>query len=206
MDSHSPAPRGRPRSPAADDAIAEATLAILTERGYRELTMAGVAERAGVSTATLYRRWSSKEDLVVGTVTTLVPDRGRVDTGTLAGDLAAILNFAVTRFNGQGGRLTKGLIGETVRNPELAAALRNAVLIPRFDELVEVLARAADRGEIPAVANPRLAISLILGPLHYRFLVTEEPLTTELVDELVPLLLRALGATDPGEVGLGGGA
>ena len=166
--------------------------------------MAGVAERAGVSTATLYRRWSSKQDLVVATVTTLVPDRARVDTGTLAGDLAAILSYAVNRFNGEGGRLTKGIIGETVRNPELAAALRDKVLAPRFDELVDVLARAAERGEIPPVANPRLAISLILGPLHYRFLVTEEPLTAELVDELLPLLLRAFrAAADAGEVGLG---
>jgi AcrR family transcriptional regulator len=174
-------------------------LAILTERGYRALTMAGVAERAGVSTATLYRRWASKQDLVVGTVATLVPDRDPADTGSLAGDLTATLMRSVERLNGEVGRLMKGIIGETVRNPELAEALRHTVLDPRLEELTDVLDRAADRGEIPPVSDHRLAMNVILGPLNYRFLITEEPLSADVVDRLVPLLLRALGCLPCGD-------
>src|SRR5438067_2481666 len=115
--------RGRPRSPEADRAIAEATVAIISEEGYDALTMAGVAERAGVSTATLYRRWASKEELVVGTVGHLAPDRPDIDTGSLAGDLTELLAQLADRLNGQGGRVLRGLIGEMAWNPELADAL-----------------------------------------------------------------------------------
>src|SRR5207249_6554662 len=73
--------RGRRRSEAADDAILAATLELLPERGYRALAMAAVIERAGVSSATLYRRWTTKHDLVVAALATLVPDPVDVDTG-----------------------------------------------------------------------------------------------------------------------------
>ena len=72
--------RGRPRSAMADRAIVAATLALLEEHGYAGLTMAGVAERAGVSTATLYRRWSSKQELVVGALAAVIPDQPPSDT------------------------------------------------------------------------------------------------------------------------------
>jgi AcrR family transcriptional regulator len=79
--------RGRPRSTAADLAIVHATIEILLQDGYDGLTMAGVAQRAGVSTATLYRRYESKVDLVVGCITTLKDQfHEPVDTGSLAGD------------------------------------------------------------------------------------------------------------------------
>src|SRR5438309_1298698 len=90
--------RGRPRSVAADKAIAEATVAIISEEGYGGLTMAGVADRAGVSTATLYRRWPSKEELVLGTVAALAPDRGDIDTGSLEGDLTEFLDHLAGRL------------------------------------------------------------------------------------------------------------
>ena len=76
--------RGRPRSTAADLAIVHATIEILLQDGYDGLTMAGVAQRAGVSTATLYRRYESKIDLVVGCITTLKDEfHEPVDTGSL---------------------------------------------------------------------------------------------------------------------------
>src|SRR2546425_10207315 len=61
--------RGRPRSAEADAAIRQATVDLLVAEGYANLTMSGVAARAGVSTATLYRRWSSKVELGVGVLT-----------------------------------------------------------------------------------------------------------------------------------------
>ena len=95
--------RGRPRSTEADQAIADATLALLEEEGFSSLTMAGVAGRGGVSTATLYRRWPSKLDLVVGVLTAQVEESPTVDTGTLIGDLTAMLTALATKLAGDKG-------------------------------------------------------------------------------------------------------
>ena len=188
------APRGRPRSAEADRAINEATLALLEEGGYRQLTMAGVAERAGVSTATLYRRVSSKEDLVVGALASMVPDRPPVDTGSLAGDLTETLNRIAGTLGGSGGRLLLALSGETVRHPQLGEAVRTRLTAPFSDNLLAMLDRAVARGEIPPLEDPRLALNVVLGPLHYRLLVSDEPIGARVVARLVPMLLRALGA------------
>jgi AcrR family transcriptional regulator len=186
--------RGRPRSVEADRAITEATLALLEEGGYSQLTMCGVAERAGVSTATLYRRVTSKEDLVVSALASVVPERPPVDTGTLAGDLTETLNRVASTLGGSGGRLLLGLSGETVRHPLLGEAVRTRLTSPFSDNLLAMLTRAVERGEIPPPEDPRLALNLVLGPLNYRLLVSEEPITPGVVARLVPMLLRALGA------------
>jgi hypothetical protein len=127
-------------------------------------------------------------------VATLAPDRAEIDTGSLAGDLTELLDQLVGRLQAHSGRLLRGLIGEIVRNPELADALRQQALVPRLEELGAVLDRAAERGEIPPVADRSIAIATVLGPLHYRLLMTGEPVNDEAVRQLVPLLLAAFGA------------
>src|SRR5262249_5979605 len=82
--------RGRPRSEAADRAILDASVDLLANRGLSGLTLEGVAERAGCSKATIYRRWPSKLHLVVEAVSQL-PPLPEPDTGKLAGDLRALL-------------------------------------------------------------------------------------------------------------------
>src|SRR5689334_1553080 len=91
MPSATPAPRpGRQRSAAVDEVILAATLDQLGRDGYDGFTVASVIERAGVSSATLYRRWPTKLELVMAAVSTLAPEPLGVDTGTLAGDLEAL--------------------------------------------------------------------------------------------------------------------
>src|SRR5690349_16266452 len=80
---------GRHRSEAVDRVILDAALAVLREQGYEAFTMLAVIERAGVSSASLYRRWHTKQDLVVAALGSLALDTFAVDTGTLAGDLNA---------------------------------------------------------------------------------------------------------------------
>src|SRR5438270_13457897 len=80
---------GRHRSEAADRVIIDAALAVLREHGFEGLTMLGVIERAGVSSASLYRRWRTKEELVIAALESVTVDEVTDDTGSLAGDLAA---------------------------------------------------------------------------------------------------------------------
>jgi len=190
--------RGRPRSSEADQAIVAATLALLEEEGFASLTMAGVAARAGVSTATLYRRWPSKLDLVVGVLSKASEDVPVIDTGTLAGDLTALLGRSAAKLAGDGGQLFEGLVGDGLRHPALAEALRSQLLAPRRAELVAMMDRAVTRGEIPQPEDSSITVSLITGALYERRLISREPITPEVVGPLVRLLLRALGWQAPG--------
>jgi len=188
------APRGRPRSPDVDRAIVAATLTLLEEVGYAGVTMAGVADRAGVSTATLYRRISSKEELVVDALATLVPDRPPADTGALEGDLSETLRRMGEHLSGERGRLMLGLAGEVLRHPGLAEAVRARLSAPMQRVLAAMIDRAVTRGEIPRPADVDVVIALIVGPLHY-WLLSGEAIRPGVIETLVPMLLRSLGAT-----------
>ena len=187
-------PRGRPRSAACDHAISEATLALLEEEGYAAMTMQAVAARAGVSTATLYRRWASKQDLVVATLACGKHGPDPVDTGSLAQDLRALLQRMAETFHDDDGELMKGIIGEAVRNPALGRALREA-FEPRTEQMFEtVIGRAVARGEIPQPEDLSIAASVVTGPIFERWLIRDLPIDDEVIGRLVPMLLRALDA------------
>jgi AcrR family transcriptional regulator len=198
----SPSGRGRPRSTAADLAIVHATIDILLKDGYDGLTMAGVAQRAGVSTATLYRRYESKVDLVVGCITTLKEEaHERIDTGSLVGDIRALVVDGCTAFTSETAGLMKALIGEVQRNPELGMAVRERIVSHRTHPGHRLIERAVERGEIPQPADAELAIQMIMGPFVFRTLVSGEPVDDEFADHLCTMALRLLGATEPVEPG-----
>lgn len=185
--------RGRPRSAEADRAIAGAAVALIGEVGYADLTMAGIAARAGVSTATLYRRFSSKEELVASAVELIVDRSEPADTGSLEGDVRETLSRMAAKMTAEEGAFLLGLTGELIRQPQLAAILRARLNAPLRESMVAMLDRAVQRGEIPPLADPDVAVDVILAPLHYRVLVNAAPVDDRVVEHLVPLVLRALG-------------
>jgi AcrR family transcriptional regulator len=188
------APRiGRPRSPQADAAIQDATVELLAAEGYAGLTMSGVAQRAGVSTATLYRRWRSKVELVVDVLAVRAEESPVPDTGSLEGDCRAMLHNLVEKSRTtQSTLILAGLVGEIGRNPELASALRTNLTVPRREALKEVFRRAQARRELRADVDFGLAADLLFGPLYQRLLVTGEPVTIRIADKLCDLVLKAL--------------
>jgi len=191
-----PASRGRPRSADADRAIAAATIALLGQFGYGELTMAGVAARAGVSTATLYRRFASKEELVVSALETLIEPSAPTDTGTrtLRGDVTETFGRLLSRMTPERRLLFLSLAAEMGSHPHLGQVARERLLAPLRIQIEHILDRAAVRGEIPPVSDAGIAVSVLCGPLLYRILVTGETVDDEVVDQLVPLVCAALGA------------
>ncbi|MFI9050752.1 TetR/AcrR family transcriptional regulator [Streptomyces sp. NPDC053427] len=200
--------RGRPRDEGRDRALLEATVQVLQESGYGGLTTAAVAKRAGVSTATLYRRWRSKEDLVVGTAVRWASDLGpQPDTGSLAGDLAALLRDKAETLEGPGGRLLHVLIGEAAHNEALARVLDTAIIQPVRDRAATVVSRAVDRGDIAPLDDAHVLADLVVGSMVSRLFLTPDaahrtapdgPATPSsgaaMTRELLPFLLRALGA------------
>jgi AcrR family transcriptional regulator len=165
---------GRPRSAAADLAIVQAALELLVADGYRALTMEKVRERSGVGKATLYRRHSSKQELVRAVVEHLhqdlpVPE----DTGSLAGDFAAVARTAVsaaesTRF----ATFMPRVLAEVAHIPELQRIFYEALVEPRRDTLEAILRRAIERGEVRADVDVELAIDVIAGPTFYKIIIT----------------------------------
>ncbi len=191
---HRVATRGRPRSVEADAAIAQATLDLLVEEGYTGLTMAAVAQRAKVSSATLYRRFADKESLVVSALAEATEEHRIEDTGSLAGDVRALQEGIIARLSGPFGGLAEALIGEAVRNRELADALRERFYDSYRRELLAMIDRAVERGEMRAPRDVTLVSNLLMGPLYYRWLVARDEFTDELVDDLTPMLVAALTA------------
>jgi AcrR family transcriptional regulator len=185
---------GRPRSEASHQAIIRATLELLLETGYRALTMEGVRARAGVGKATIYRRWSSKEELVRDAIVFLHDDLEAPDTGSLRGDyegMAARVRSAAQRAGAA--TLMPRLLGETALDPDLHAIFYENLVAPRRAQMRAILQRAVARGEIRDDVDVDLIIDLFAGPVVYRLLLTRGDLTQlPAVDEQLDALLDGL--------------
>ena len=150
-----------------DPAILNAALAALTENGYDATNMDDIAARAGVGKAAIYRRWASKAALIADTLMHWRPDllsNDAPDTGSLAGDLDAIVN-RVGRNDDD--LITTDLVLRVAlaaaRDPELASALDDLVLFRGKRVLSTILAQAASRGEISADHDWSLVADVVLA-------------------------------------------
>ena len=188
------ATRGRPRSAEADSAILSATVDELIEQGFDDLTIERVAARAGVGKATIYRRWSSKTELVVDAVGSLKPAAVLPDTGSTRDDLVEVLGSGLGKGDQPGlPRVVAGLCMELQRNPEMAAVYRERFVAPRRRVARQVLRRGVEQGEIRPDADPDDLIDAIVGPIFYRQLIAGRSMTRRDLERLVDLVLA--GAT-----------
>ncbi|MCW2616423.1 MAG: transcriptional regulator, TetR family [Frankiales bacterium] len=193
-ETEAPRPLGRPRDPRLDEAITTATLELLAEGGYGALTIEAVATRAGVGKATLYRRWTGKEQLVVDAVRTLSepPEPGRqADVrDEIVGLLEALRRKSTSSL---AGRIFPRLIGEGADNPELMRRYREQVLEPRRDRFRATLRRGIDQGLIRPDADLDHVMDLLVGPMAYRTLIRTDPppgpdLAARIVDDVLVAL------------------
>lgn len=167
----SPGP-GRPRSEQAHRAILDATLELLSTVGYDRLTVAGVASRAGVGKATIYRRWTSKLPLVVEAFSTRIPTLRLPDTGNIVDDLKEVLRDFVGIISATPlAAVLPILAGEGARDPELARTLA-PLFRARREPLIRVLERAVSRLELPPDIDIEAAADVIMGPIVNRLFFT----------------------------------
>jgi AcrR family transcriptional regulator len=177
---------GRPRDPSRDGVIRAAILSLLAEVGYGALTMDAVAAEAGVGKATIYRRWRTKEDLVVDTISEV--NRSEIplpDTGSLEGDLRAMLHAVVAGINGSSGAATQALLSTIPHHPALAAAFRDGPLEVWQQGFDRIFARAEARGEIQPGVVDQLLVEAISAPLVQRWLIRGEPVTEAYADQVL---------------------
>jgi AcrR family transcriptional regulator len=186
-----PPAAGRPRSEEAHQAILDATLELLAEVGFSALTVEGVASRAGVGKATIYRRWPSKLPLVVEAFGGL-PAFADVDTGSVERDLKTMLRNYLELFHKTPlATVLPSLAGERAHNQELSQHF-DPVMKDRRQPLVRALQRGVARGELPRALDLDLAADLVVGPIAVRLFFTGRPLQPDLVDPMVDLALAGL--------------
>ena len=180
-----------------DVAICDATLALLLEVGYDRMSMDAVAARARASKATIYRRWPGKQELVLDAVRSrgpglTVPE----DTGSLRGDLVATYRSAAAGSAAQDADLIAGVLRAMRSAPELADCVRSQVVESKCDVSRTIVARAVERGELPATTDPLILHEVASALWFHRVLVVgadvDDAFIAHVVDDvLMPLLDRS---------------
>lgn len=172
------------------EAIVRATLDLAREVGYAKLSIEAVAARAGVGKHTVYRRWPSKGALFLDAVFSLNESGfGHRDTGDVVADLREQMERAVNLLGRPPwGPLYQDLVGEAQHDPEVAAALNRRFIEPQTADTVARLRAAKEQGQLAPDFDLDVAMDILSGPLYYRLLITQEPLTVDYIDRV----LRAL--------------
>jgi AcrR family transcriptional regulator len=167
--------RGRPRSPAADQAIFVATRQLLDQSGYHGLTVEGVAAEAGVAKTTIYRRYPTKALLVLDAMAQVARDTPVTlpDTGTFRDDLVAVAHLIREEIAPSSpSSVGAALLGEASRDEEVAERLR-AFADFRFDQGMPIYERAVARGELRPDADWRVISELLVGWIFHASLVSQ---------------------------------
>lgn len=183
---------GRPRSPECDRAILEAALEEYAERGFDGMSVDAVATRAGVSKATIYRRYPSKVELVMAAAYVVADDIApKPDTGSLRGDLLAMLtNLSRLMNHSVLGKTVRQVVADAARHPDLAATHEEFVQARR-QRTIAVFERGMARGELRPDLDPELAADILAGPLFYRHMVSRMPIDEAYAEQIVDAFLRA---------------
>ncbi len=184
---------GRPRSQRSEDAIIGATTRLLTHEGYARLTLSKVAARARASKSTIYRRWPTKEHLVIEAFNrwpVLIPR----DSGDLLSDLMDLYQQSLRVLHRPPlNAIMPTLIAERSRNPALAAVF-DPVMERRRDPARIVLKRAISRGELPPTVDIELAVDAMMGAAYFRMYFVDGDLTVKSMRRVFAAILNGLGA------------
>jgi AcrR family transcriptional regulator len=182
---------GRPRDPACDAAILHATLDAFETCGYAGVSIEGVAARAGVSKATVYRRFATKADLVVEAVKAgLQIEDVLPDTGDVRADLVAMMRPLMHHLRGKHGRLLVRFATERAGNPDLAEAFDRSVVGRKREHMRYLVRSAVERGDLPADADVELIAEA--GPAYvWHHALYGLALDDDLPERIVGMILPA---------------
>jgi AcrR family transcriptional regulator len=185
----------RRRGEALENALLDAAWAELQDAGYAGLTIEAVADRAGTSRAVVYRRWRNRPDLAIAAIRRHRPMlSGDIpDTGTLRGDVLALLGRMSARLGEIGLETVYGVLGDYLADAESFARSQDQVLQISDEVMTTILKRAADRGEARADVEPRIArlpTDLFRNELFRFRAPPPEAVLAEIVDNVFLPLVR----------------
>ncbi|MEV5578945.1 TetR/AcrR family transcriptional regulator [Streptomyces parvus] len=206
-------PKGRPKDPRVDAALLDAAIEVLNESGWAAFTTTAVARRAGASTASLYRRWPSKQALAGAVARHIALDElGGIGTGSLEGDIRELLARKRRILETATGPALLSLMGQAPHDPELRQILHDDVYLVVRDQLEALTAQAVRSGELDGpvdaarldvltlvLVGATLARSVFLAPGPAATPTAARATTTSAAETELQLLLAALprrGAAD----------
>lgn len=189
---------GRKRDHSRDPEILDAALDVLAETGYDGMTIDMVAARAKAGKATLYRRWASKTELVLDAVACMKSSGQDLtsppDTGTLRGDLVAMVKSPTIAESERKLKVMAGIVSMIARDPELAVAAHEALVEPRAAANRIIFQRAIDRGEISADSDVETLCTIGSAMAAYRTLMLRQRVDRDfMVDVIDRIILPAAG-------------
>ncbi len=188
-----PKPRPGGRSARVREAVLNAAFAELGEKGYAGFNMEAVARRSGVHKTTVYRRWPTREALVMDALDSRSDRYTPIPvTGSLRGDLRAFGEEVFAKLSSPHGRaMLKSLVAAVDESPEILEKVRS-FWRERLDVGGAVLARGISRGELPPDTDADLAIESFLGPIYLRVLLSGYPVNGDVLERLVDLLIDGI--------------
>lgn len=191
-------PPGRPRSEEARIAILRSTLKVLGETSFSNLTIEGVADRAQVGKATVYRWWPDKAALLADAFASSTVNKLRFpDTGSVITDMSRQMRRLIKIFRSPRGRIVSAILAAGQSDKRLISAFRDRFLMPRRREAYATLERGIARGELRNNLDLDLLLDSLYGPIYMRFLIQHDSLTPEFVDELCALVLGGARPSTP---------
>jgi len=184
------------RSARTRKAILDAARELLAERGVRELTIEGVAARAGVAKTSIYRRWRGKDELALAVLLDMVAQV--VATPDLDDTRAELVHFvdaavAILGSTLMGG-VMQGLVSDLAADPELGRMFRERVVAMRLAEVRRLVQRGIERGDVRRDTDVELVHDLLFGPVYYRLLLSGGALDSTLGARIVDAVLPGLAA------------
>ena len=183
--------------------VLDATVTELIERGFGGLTVDGIAARSGVNKTTLYRRWGTRENLIVEAVEAFAVAQVHVpDTGNIDEDLRLWAHCILkTLTDPVSSALVRAVFGGAGESPPVRH-LRHRFWLTRAELVIPIVHRAVDRDQLPPGTNAEEVIRHVGAPLYYRLIVLAEPLTPEAADLAAAVTATAAHAGVFAEPGL----
>ncbi|MGW1916780.1 TetR/AcrR family transcriptional regulator [Streptomyces sp. NPDC002076] len=184
---------GRPRQERVTDDTLEAVIELVTEQGVKAVTMDAVAARAGVSKPAIYRRWPSKQALIIAAAESRIGPLSVPDLGDIRAELREVLTARLEAYRLPGtARLLTELMAAAVE-----AGRESGEYVDYTDRMMaetrRILQRGIARGEVRPDVDIRSAATLVAAPLVYRLLAERELPNAHFVEDLVDLVVRAVG-------------
>lgn len=184
---------GRPRDRSIDDAVLTATRQLLFERGYSDLTIGAVAERAGTNKPSIYRRWSTRQELVIDALSRELYPVAASDTGCTRCDLGELfVVFAESFARALPPMVLAPLVADCTKDERLHAHLLQTLLVPMQRQADDILERAVARGDVHADVPGDLVLDLVSSVIFYRVLFGHASVSRAVVAQASDMLLRGI--------------
>jgi AcrR family transcriptional regulator len=157
---------GRPRDPSVEGRVVKSTLDVIGEQGLTGLTIDDIAKRAGVSKATIYRRWNSKDELVVDAIATLSGTGSTPSTGDVRRDLTAFVTDLARFFtDSRAGEAFPWLAGEVASQSPIGVRYAAVAMAPERNIVSAIIVEGIERGDLRQDLDVAMAVDIIVGPV-----------------------------------------